>query len=353
MKTAIITGGAGFIGCNLTAALRAAGWEVTVFDNLSRRGSEILSRRAQGLGARFIHGDIRNPEDLERLGDGADLLLECSAEPSVLAGTDGADARFVVSNNLVGSLHCFEWARARRTPVIFLSTSRVYPYDALNARAYRETDARFEPAETTPGFGPGGVGTDFPLDGARSLYGATKLASEIMLQEYARQYDLPALINRCGVIAGPWQLGKVDQGVFTHWLACHYFNRPLNYIGYGGTGKQVRDLLHVDDLTELILRQAGRIREFHGDVFNAGGSAFSNLSLRETTALCRALTGRNLDIGARPENRPADLKWFVMNNGATSARFDWRPRRDAATILRDTHEWLRTNESDFRAVFGA
>jgi nucleoside-diphosphate-sugar epimerase len=138
---------------------------------------------------------------------------------------NGADAEFMVQNNLVGSLHCFEFARRRRAAVIFLSTSRVYPYDALNRQEYREEATRFVPVRTSAGFGPEGVGLDFPLAGARSLYGATKLASEIMLQEYSRQYDLPAVIDRCGVIAGPWQLGKQDQGVFTYWLVSHLLKR--------------------------------------------------------------------------------------------------------------------------------
>ena len=88
------------------------------------------------------------------------------------------------------------------------------------------------------------------LAGARTLYGATKLAAEHLLAEY----DVPWVVNRCGVIAGPWQMGKVDQGVFTYWALAHHFGRDLRYIGYGGTGKQVRDLLHVDDLVELVDR---------------------------------------------------------------------------------------------------
>ncbi|MBU1694751.1 MAG: NAD-dependent epimerase/dehydratase family protein [Verrucomicrobia bacterium] len=351
MKSILITGGCGFIGSNLAVAFRHAGAAVTVFDNLSRRGSELLMLRVLDRGGRFVRGDIRAPEDLDRLEGDFDLLIECSAEPSVLVGTQGADARFMLNNNLVGSLNCFEWARARRVPVLFLSTSRVYPYDAINARSFRETRTRFEPAETAPGFGPGGIGLDFPLAGARSLYGATKLASEIILQEYARQYDLPALIDRCSVLAGPWQLGKVDQGVFTHWLACHYFNKPLTYIGFGGHGKQVRDLLHVEDLADLVLKQAARIGEFRGEIFQVGGSVFANLSLCETTEICRALTGHRMDIGMDPADRPADLRWFVMDNGGTPDRFDWRPHRGPKQILKDTYDWLRQHEASFKKIF--
>ena len=347
----LITGGCGFIGSNLAVAFRARGDRVTVFDNLSRRGSELLCERVKAAGAEFVHGDIRNPADLDKVA-GAGLMIECSAEPSVLVGTEGKDARFMVENNLVGALNCFEWAREKRAAVIFLSTSRVYPYGAINGKKYAETETRFVPAEESTGFGPHGIAPDFPLDGARSLYGATKLAGEIMLQEYSRQYDLPTLINRCGVVAGPWQLGKVDQGVFTFWLANHHFGKPLRYIGFGGRGKQVRDLLHIGDFVRLVQTQANRIGEFRGEVFHAGGGTVANLSLRETTALCREITGREVPVAETEEERPADVVWYVTDNRRTTDVFGWAPARDARTILQDTHDWLRGHEDAFRSVFG-
>jgi CDP-paratose 2-epimerase len=93
-----------------------------------------------------------------------------------------------------------------------------------------------------------GLSERFPLAGSRTMYGASKLAGELLLAEY----DVPWVVNRCGVVAGPWQMGKGDQSVFTHWMLSHHFGCDLNYIGYGGTGKQVRDLLHVDDLVDLV-----------------------------------------------------------------------------------------------------
>jgi len=350
MATILITGGCGFVGSNLALAFRRQGERVIALDNLSRRGSEILLERIRGAGVEFVRGDVRNPADLEQVSGAIDLLIECSAEPSVLVGVNGADAEFMVQNNLVGSLHCFEFARRRRAAVIFLSTSRVYPYDALNRQEYREEATRFVPVRTSAGFGPEGVGLDFPLAGARSLYGATKLASEIMLQEYSRQYDLPAVIDRCGVIAGPWQLGKQDQGVFTYWLVSHLLKRPLAYIGFGGQGKQVRDVLHIDDLVDLVLLQSRRIAEFRGDVFPAGGSTHSNLSLQEATALCQRLTGNEIPIGARPENRPADVIWFVTDNRPTTARLGWAPTRTAADVLRAVRDWLRVRPEMLAAL---
>jgi CDP-paratose 2-epimerase len=352
MATILITGGCGFIGSNLAMAFQKQGDRVIAFDNLSRAGSEILRDRIQEAGVEFVQGDIRQPEDLDALPSSIDLMIECSAEPSVMVGMNGEDASFMVQNNLVGSLHCFEYARKHEIPVIFLSTSRVYPYDTLNAQPYREDPTRMVPDGTSMGFGPDGVGIDFPLAGPRSLYGATKLASELMLQEYSHQYQLPAIINRCGVVAGPWQLGKQDQGVFTHWLVSHELKRPLSYIGFGGHGKQVRDLLHIDDLIDLVLQQSREITSFRGEIFPAGGSTASNLSLLETTDLCRQITGHELPMGAIADTRPADVIWFVTDNRPTTERFGWQPTRNAETILRDIHGWLTAQPDLLSSLFG-
>ena len=353
MSTILITGGCGFIGSNLAMAFLRRGDRVVAFDNLSRRGSDILRQRIQEAGAGFVRGDIRHPADLDGLSGPFDLMIECSAEPSVLAGIHGDDASFVVQNNLVGSLHCFEYARRNGIPVLFLSTSRVYPYDRLNGQEYRETPTRFVPAGESPGFGPGGIGLDFPMDGIRSLYGATKLASEIMLQEYSRQYDLPAVINRCGVVAGPWQLGKQDQGVFTYWLVSHLLNRPLATIGFGGAGKQVRDLLHIDDLVDLVLLQAGRMAEFRGDLFPVGGGPDSSLSLLEATSLCRQLTGQAPPVSSVKDTRPADVAWYITDNRLAAERLGWRPKHHAEAVLRDIRDWLQANPGLLDSLFGA
>lgn len=352
MSSILVTGGCGFVGSNLAIELARAGNDITVLDNLSRRGSEILQKRVLTFGIRFQHGDVRNAEDLARLPGPFDAMIECSAEPSVLVGTQGDDARFMINNNLLGSVNCFEFAREHRIPVLFLSTSRVYPYDVLNALDYSETDTRFIPARSQSGISDKGVSTSFPLHGVRSLYGATKLSSELLLQEYSAQYGLPAIINRCGVIAGPWQLGKVDQGVFTHWLASHYFGKPLNYIGFGGQGKQVRDLLHIADLAALVIRQLGSIKDCRGQIYNVGGSVVSNLSLAETTRLCREITGRTVPIGSIAETRPADVKWYITDNGDTESTFLWRPTHTPEDILKDTYQWLRENEAEFKLLFG-
>jgi CDP-paratose 2-epimerase len=152
------------------------------------------------------------------------------------------------------------------------------------------------------------------------------------------------------VIAGPWQMGKVDQGVFTHWLLAHRLGRPLTYIGYGGTGKQVRDLLHVDDLCELIREQLGDPGAWDGATVNVGGGVAGSLSLLETTELCRELIGSEVPIEPVLEARPGDVPLYASDCRALFARTDWRPARSPRTILEDTLEWIEANE---RAVMTA
>jgi CDP-paratose 2-epimerase len=348
----LVTGGAGFIGASVAIELatRHPDWEITALDNLRRRGGELNLPRLREAGISFVHGDVRVLEDLLALGE-VDALLECSAEPSALAGVDGSP-EYVVQSNLVGAYNCLELARRRGAYVLFLSTSRVYPVAPLEKLAIEERELRFELAEQQPleGASRRGVGELFPLAGARTLYGATKLAAELLIEEYRAAYGLRAVVNRCGVVAGPWQMGKVDQGVFTYWMLAHYFERPLSYIGFGGGGKQVRDLLHVADLGELLDEQIHHPRHWDGVVANVGGGRDCSLSLLETTALCEQITGNVIELGRVVETRPGDVPIYVSDCTKLFSLTDWRPRRGPREILGDIHSWIAGHESSVRAA---
>ena len=190
----------------------------------------------------------------------------------------------------------------------------------------------------------------FPLAGARTLYGASKLAAELLIAEYAESFGLPTVVNRCGVVAGPWQMGKVDQGVFTHWMLAFYFRRPLSYFGFGGAGKQVRDLLHVADLGELIDDQLLRPEHWAGAVVNVGGGAAVSLSLRETSTLCQEVTGNELEIASDPQTRTGDVRIYLSDHRALADYTDWHPHRSASDIMSDICSWIHDHE---RLVAGA
>ena len=342
----LVTGGAGFVGANLSIALAARhpDWDVVALDNLKRRGSELNLPRLREAGVAFAHADVRELPDLMAL-DRVDALVECSAEPSALAGFEGG-TEYVVRSNLLGAYHCLELARRDGAQFVFLSTSRVYPVEPLNALAYTENATRFELSDEqeVPGASSAGISERFPLDGARTLYGATKLSAELLIAEYEAAFGLSAVVNRCGVIAGPWQMGKVDQGVFTYWMLAHVFERPLSYIGYGGRGKQVRDLLHIEDLVELIEEQLLHPDEWAGTTANVGGGVGCSLSLAETTELCRELTKKTVPVEETVETRPGDVPIYVSDCRLLFDRTGWRPRRTAHEILEDILIWIRDNE---------
>ncbi len=336
----LITGGAGFVGSNLALALREHLPEdgITCLDNLYRRGSELNVPRLEAAGIRFHRGDVRQPDTFP--GGPFDFLIECSAEPSVLAGQDGSPD-YLFQTNLVGAYHCLEKARQWGARFLFLSTSRVYPIARLEAHPWREEPTRFAWEDHgTSGISPRGVAESVDLDGVRSLYGYTKLSAEQMIAEYRATYGLRAVINRCGVIAGPWQFGKVDQGVTSLWVMAHHFQRPLSYIGYGGAGKQVRDFLHVADLCDLIREQIQNFDEWEGWLGNVAGGLANSASLSELTALCREVTGHETPVASIPENRPNDLRIFVADCTRLFQRTAWRPRRDVRRIVQDTYAWV-------------
>lgn len=350
--TILVAGGAGFIGAQTALAFknRHPDARVIALDNLKRRGSELNLRRLAAGGVVFMHGDIRMPEDLDNLGP-VRLIIECSAEPSVLAGY-GESPRYVLDANLVGATHCLELARRHEADMIFLSTSRVYPIERLRAIAVKELETRFAIAveQPLPGISMAGIAEDFPLDGARSLYGATKYAVELLIAEYAAMYGLRCIVNRCGVIAGPWQMGRVDQGVLALWVARHLYGGPLAYIGFGGSGKQVRDMLHVDDLVALLTSQADNIDALSGRCFNVGGGSERAVSLRELTRLCREATGKTIDIASQPENRDADIPLYISDNRRVMNACGWQPHKSMAQIVEDVARWMRDYESLLRPV---
>ncbi len=353
-QSVLITGGAGFVGSNLALAFRDAmpGLRLTALDNLKRRGSELNLPRLLEQNVTFVHGDIRCPEDLETLPE-FDLLIDCSAEPSVQAGVGGSPL-YVLNTNLGGTINCLELARRRGAAFLFLSTSRVYPIAALNDLPYEESDTRFcwVAKSGVAGFSEHGISESFPLDGARSFYGSSKLAGEQLLQEFVYNYGMKALINRCGILTGPWQMGKVDQGVITLWVACHYFQKPLRYTGFGGNGKQVRDLLHVKDLFDLLTRQMQAPDKWDGRIYNVGGGNDVSVSLLELTRVCEETTGRQIPISSVPETASVDLRVFVTDSRKVQRDFAWKPTRGVAHVVREIHGWIDSHADVLRPLIG-
>ena len=350
VKTVLITGGAGFVGSNLALNLKNKDNRILCFDNLSRSGSELNVPRLKEAGIEFIKGDVRNKEELLGLPK-IDIFIECSAEPSVLAGYTAP--QYTIDTNLVGTLHCLELARRDHSDFIFLSTSRVYPIEVINRVEFEEKETRFDwPQDLNQdGISYEGINEDLLLNGTKSLYGATKLAAEQIVIEYLDIFGLKGVINRLGVIAGPWQMGKIDQGIISFWILRHLFNGALSYIGFGGQGKQVRDVVHVDDVCDLISYQIDNLEKVNGGIYNAGGGRANAVSLQELTAIVRKETGASVQIASEGKNRQADIRIYITDNNRIKQATGWSPKRSIKKIVQDTAYWAKSNEACLKETF--
>ena len=350
----LILGGAGFVGSSLALGLKQQhpDWQITCLDNLRRRGSELNLPRFKTSGIEFVHGDVRSPSDLDPTVFPVDTIIDCSAEPSVLAGF--SSPQYVLQTNLLGTINILELARQVQARLLFLSTSRVYPIAPLKALSLTETATRFELAveQSLSGVSVSGISESFGLQGARSLYGTTKLASELLIEEYRDAYGIQAIVDRCGVLTGPWQMGKVDQGVFVLWMAAHLFQKPLSYIGYGGTGKQVRDLLHIDDLLALVNYQLAHFAALDGEVFNVGGGRESSLSLLETTQICQEITGHTIEISRVLGDRQGDVPLYITDASKVMQSTGWQPQIAPQHTLKSIFDWIQANEVALKPILG-
>src|SRR5262249_37924374 len=158
------------------------------------------------------------------------------------------------------------------------------------------------------------------------------------------------LINRCGLLAGPWQMGKVDQGVVALWVARHHFGAGIRHIGFGGMGKQVRDVLHIDDFFELIVRQLGTTAGWGGRPYTVGGGRQVWVSLQELTGICRLVTGKSVPLASEPATSPVDVRIYLSDSNRAQIDFSWKPQEPVHSLVEDIHRWIRENEQELRPV---
>jgi CDP-paratose 2-epimerase len=348
MDRILIAGGCGFVGSNLALYFKTSGLanSVIAYDNMMRSGSELNKSVLQQHGIQCIIGDTRDREALAKLPK-VDIIIDAAAEPSVLAGLQ-AGSNELLDINLGGTINCLELAKKWNSIFVFLSTNRVYPYDRLNALPWLEFANRFDYTDAHQAIG---INEQFGNDGPKSLYGASKLASEQIILEYHAQFQLRTIINRFGVIAGPHQMGKVDQGIMALWVAHHFYKKPLRYIGFGGQGKQVRDILHIDDLCLLIKEQLQHLNKVDGKLFNAGGGYQNSTSLKELTNQVEKVVGQKIDITSAHTTRPADVRVYYTDNGRLNQTIGWQPKKTVLNCIEDTFLWIKRNETDLVKIF--
>ncbi len=342
----MIAGGCGFIGSSLANFFlyKYPNSKIYILDNLMRLGSEINLKRLRNNRLIFLKGDLSKKTSFDNLPI-CDVFIDAAADPSVLSGIDSSVLN-LISNNFITTINAIEWCVKTKCKFLFLSTSRVYPIKILDKISYTESPTRFEwlKKQDVKGLSDEGINESFSLNGYRSLYGSSKYSSELFIHEYGKYKNLEYIINRCSMVAGPWQMGKIDQGVVTYWLASHIFKKKLRYIGYSGNGKQVRDILHINDLCTLIDLQINNWSRVDSQVFNIGGGKGNSLSLVELTKLVNQITDIHLPISKEKNKRNGDIRIFITDSKKVKNILGWEPTHNTKTIVNDTFRWIIDNK---------
>ena len=332
----LITGGCGFVGSNIAIYLKKnlKKSKISCLDSLMRKGSQLNK-------ARLIKNDIKNYkiniENLKKIQSlpKFDLIIDSCAEPAIEASRKDPDRVF--NTNLVGTFNILKKCIKDKSNIIFLSSSRVYSINKL--RKLIQNQNLINPIKITKK-----IDENFETSSASSLYGFTKLASEKLICEFFFKTNLKYIINRFGVIAGPWQFGKQDQGFIPLWVSRHFLKKKLSYIGFGGNGHQVRDIIHIDDVCKIILIQIKKIKIIHNDIFNIGGSSKNSISLNKLTNKCIKLTNNKIQIKKVSRTSVFDIPYFVTDNTKVMKTYKWKPLKNIDQILQDIYLWLSQNK---------
>lgn len=332
----MITGGCGFIGSNIAIFLKKKIKKSVIhsLDNLSRNSSKINLRRLKKKKITNFNVDISNIKKINLLIK-YDIIIDCCAEASVEASK--TDANRVFFTNLVGTFNILEKAKKDKSKIIFLSTSRVYSINKICAKAKNINKKKYNFK----------IDENFSKQSPISLYGFTKLSSERLIQEYFYSNNLKYIINRFGVVSGPWQFGKQDQGFISLWLWRHLNKKKLSYVGFDGLGNQVRDVIHVYDVCELILEQINKIDKINNKIFNVGGGIKNSITLKQLTSKVQKITKNNIKIGRKLKTSIYDIPYYVTNNKKIYYYYNWRVKKNIDDILNDTFQILSKNKQSF------
>lgn len=338
-KKILITGGAGFIGCNSAAHFLQQGHTVVIYDNLSRKGGPAnLAWLQAEFGERlhFIQGDIREYEALATAVSGSDVVLHLASQVAVTTSVQNPRQDFEI--NALGTFNVLEAVRhhAPTAAVLYASTNKVYG-GMEAARVVLQTN-RYGYAEY-----PYGIPESYPLD-FHSPYGCSKGAGDQYTLDYARIYGLRTLVFRQSCIYGRRQFGVEDQGWVAHFVIATVMNRPISIYG---DGRQVRDLLHVSDLIRAYEHGMEKIEELKGQAFNIGGGPDNTLSIwSEFGSLLAELSGHEIPV-QWGDWRPGDQRVFIADIRKAVERLDWQPTISPAAGIRDLYAWVAANPDLF------
>ena len=336
----LLTGGAGFIGCNLAEACIRAGHQVTLFDNLSRRGSRAnldWLRASFGDDFGFIQGDIRDYPAILAAARGQEAIYHLAAQTAVT--TSVTDPRPDFEINALGTFNVLEAARNAGHDPIFIYSSTNKVYGGMEDAPATELATRYVLADY-----PNGVSEERPLD-FHSPYGCSKGAADQYVRDYSRIYGLRSVVFRQSCIYGQRQMGVEDQGWVAWFVIAAVSGKPITIYG---NGKQVRDLLHVDDLVRAFQTATERIDVTKGQVYNLGGGPANTLSIwAEFGPLLRELTGREVVPAAWSDWRPGDQPVFVADVSKAGQEFGWAPQVSVRDGIARLVAWVKANRELF------
>ena len=337
----LITGGCGFVGTNIALYLSSIGHKVSSLDNLSRNGSKYNLSLLKKEKIKNFKVDIKNFHQLVKLPK-FDLIVDCCAEAAVEVSKEKIDK--VINSNFIGTLNILKKIKADKSKIIFLSSSRVYPINNFNKiiegkvlKKRIKLKKKFNEKEN--------------INGPKTIYGFTKLASEMLIEEFAYAFGIKYIINRCGVISGPLQFGKQDQGFVSLWVWRHLNKKKLKYIGYGGFGNQVRDVLHISDLCELIRLKIKKMNIINNKLFTVGGSNKSYTSLKDLTKLCEKISNNKIKFSKEPKTSIYDIPYYITNNRLVTKTYKWKPKKDIFKVVYDVYVWLKNDKIKINKYF--
>ena len=337
----LITGGCGFVGTNLCLYLKNKNYKIFSIDNLSRKGSRYNLKLLKKNKIKNFKFDIYNFNSFKKLPK-CDFIIDCCAEPAVEVSKNKIDKVF--NTNLVGTFNVLKKAKEDNSKIIFLSSSRVYSLKHLNSLVKSKIIRNKILINKK-------IDEKFYTTGPKSIYGYTKLSSEMLIEEFSYAFGIKYIINRCGVISGPLQFGKQDQGFVSLWL-WRYLNKiKLNYIGFGGYGNQVRDVLHIEDLNDLINIQIKKFKRINNKIFTVGGSNKSNVSLNKLSLMCSKVTGNTIKIGKQKRTSTYDIPYYITDNKKVSKTYGWKVKRNIHDIIYDVFNWLSNNKKNIKKYF--
>ncbi len=337
----LITGGCGFVGTNIILYLSEKNFNVSSLDNLSKKGSKFNLDLLKRKNIKNYKIDISNYKLIKKLPK-FDLIIDCCAEPAVEVSK--ADFNRVINTNLIGTLNILKKCKKDKSKLIFLSSSRVYPINLIKDKiGFSNFNKNFSMDKK--------INERESLNGPKTLYGATKLSSELFIEEFSYAFNLKYIINRCSVISGPLQFGKEDQGFVSLWVWRHMLNKKLKYIGYGGNGNQVRDVLHILDLCNLIFIQIKKFNKIYNKTFNVGGSKISYVSLKKLTRVCQIITKNKVDHIKVKKTSIYDIPYYISDNKFISNTYNWKPKKKIFDVVKDIYLWISNNKKELKKYF--